>query len=221
MPETITTPTIPDFITQAFTGGPILADSMVPGAMLGLGIVMMLVILLRRSTRYHQKQKRLARKAGKPAAPLTRRQEQLANMFDRASPLLDAPSTVIRWQVEMEELGRDIKAEIDTKIRLLQVLVQRSNEAAERLEAAATRAERLGCVDRSEVGDPDAIESLAEQAARNRNATASTPTPAYSDRVYAMADSGNNVADIATSIGMPVGDVEFVLSLRPQSGESL
>jgi hypothetical protein len=194
---------------------------MVSGAMLALGIAMMLVILLRRSGRYYHKLKRQAKRAAKPTAQQTRREEQMANMFDRASPLLDAPSTVVRWQVEMQELARELKAEIDTKMRILQVLVRRSNEAAERLEAAAARAERLGCVDRRQAVELDSIESLAEDAAANRSATPSPPVPAYSDQVYAMADSGTNAADIANHIGLPIGDVELVLSLRSQSGESV
>ena len=220
MLSTINTPIIAEFASRVLEAGPILADSMVPGAMLGLGIAMMLAILLRRSFRYHQKLKRQSRKAGKTPAQPTRRQSQLATMFDRASPLLDAPSTILRWQVEMQDLGRELKAEIDTKMRLLEVLVRRSHEAAERLEAAATRAERLGCVERDQGDDVDSIESLAEQAASNKIATPS-PVPDYSDQVYKMADSGNNAADIAHDIGLPVGDVEFVLSLRSQAGESV
>ncbi len=225
MTETNGTPAITDSVARAFAEGPILAEgmlpgAMLPGAMLGLGIAMMLMILLRRSFRYHQKLKRQARKAAKPPARPTRRQEQLTNMFDRASPLLDAPSTILRWQVEMQELGRELKAEIDTKMRLLEVLVRRSNEAAERLEAAATHAERLGCVERAQTAEVDSVESLAEQAAKNRSATPAPPVPACADQVYAMADSGTNTADIADCIGLPVGDVEFVLSLRSQSRES-
>ena len=221
MLDTINTPMIAELASHVFEAVPILADSMVPGAMLGLGIVMMLAILLRRTFRYQQKLKRQSRKAAKTPAQPSRRQTQLNNMFDRASPLLDAPSTILRWQVEMQDLGRELKAEIDTKMRLLEVLVRRSHEAAERLEAAATRAERLGCVERNQADDGDSIKSLAEQAARSKGAPASHPVPDYSDRVYKMADSGNNAADIAHDIGLPVGDVEFVLSLRSQAAATV
>ncbi len=215
MPVSISMPAIAESVARAFVASPMFAE-MVPGAMLALGIAMLLVILLRRSGRYYQKLKRKAKQAAKP----TRRQEQTDNMFNRASPLLDAPSTIVRWQVEMQELARDLKAEIDTKMRLLQVLVQRSDEAAARLEAAAAHAQRLGCVDRPQGVDVDSIESLAEQAASTRSATP-PPMPTFSAQVYSMADSGNNAAEIADHVGLPVGDVEFVLSLRPQAGESV
>jgi len=142
----------------------------------------------------------------------------MANMFNRASPLLDAPATVVRWEVEMQTLARDLKAEIDTKICVLQVLVRRSEEAAERLEAAAARAERLGCRPRPDDEETDAVVALAEQAAAARGTLATPPLPPYSDEVYALADAGGHAAEIAAQIGLPVGDVEFVLSLRSQAG---
>jgi len=210
MPEFINLPTIVESAVRTCAAGPLFAN-MVSGGMLALGVAMLLAILLRRSGRYYGKLKRQAKKAGKPSAPQTRREGQMASMFDRASPLLDAPATVVRWQVEMQELARELKAEVDTKICLLQVLVRRSNEAAARLEAAAARAERLGCVERPDDEAANSILSLAEKAAASRKATASPPN---SDQIYAMADSGNMAAEIADRIGLPLGDVEFVLSLR-------
>lgn len=209
-----------DFI---ITHGPTLGTlfgSMASGAMLALGVTMMLVILLRRSGKYYRKLKWQSRKAGNPAARQAPAKDQMAKMFDRASPLLDAPATVVRWQVEMQELARELKAEIDTKMCLLQVLTQRSNEAAERLEAAAARAQRLGCVERQEPETPDSAGSTLAQAAAARPSTPPLGVAPYCDQVYAMSDSGENVADIADHIGLPVGDVEFALSLRSQAGES-
>ena len=92
--ETLTTPPIADLVTPTFAEASTFLDRLIPGAMLAVGIAMMLVILLRRSHRYRQKLKRQARKDAKPSAQRTRRQEQRTDMFDRASPLLDAPSTV-------------------------------------------------------------------------------------------------------------------------------
>ncbi|MDP7302057.1 MAG: hypothetical protein QGG09_03090, partial [Pirellulaceae bacterium] len=84
-----------------------------------------------------------------------------------------------------------------------------------------TRKPLIPCHTETTPVELDSIESLAEDAAANRSATPSPPVPAYSDQVYAMADSGTNAADIANHIGLPIGDVELVLSLRSQPGESL
>lgn len=52
----------------------------------------------------------------------------------RSQRLLDAPTDVVRWQVEMHELARDLKAEIDTKITVLQQVTLRAHHESERLE---------------------------------------------------------------------------------------
>jgi hypothetical protein len=57
---------------------------------------------------------------------------------DRA--LLDAPPEVARWQVELHETARELKAEIDSKLLALQALVNVAREERARLEAALERA---------------------------------------------------------------------------------
>jgi len=54
----------------------------------------------------------------------------------RDSGLADAPPEVLRWQVEMHEMARDMKAEIDTKLVALQAVTRLAREERERLEAA-------------------------------------------------------------------------------------
>jgi hypothetical protein len=58
-------------------------------------------------------------------------------------PLKDAPPELLRWQVEMHETARDLKAELDSKISVAQTLVGMAREECERLEAAIERANRL------------------------------------------------------------------------------
>ena len=57
---------------------------------------------------------------------------------DRAS--LDAPPEVARWQLEMHETARELKAEIDSKLLALQALVNVAREEREKLEAAIAQA---------------------------------------------------------------------------------
>lgn len=56
-----------------------------------------------------------------------------------------APEDLLRWQVEMHDTARDVKAEIDTKLLALQSLMIIANEHAQRLEALLARAEVVGC----------------------------------------------------------------------------
>ncbi|WP_254510623.1 hypothetical protein [Anatilimnocola floriformis] len=55
-----------------------------------------------------------------------------------------APEDLLRWQVEMHELARDVKAEIDTKVLALQSLMIIANEHAQRLESLIAQAEKNG-----------------------------------------------------------------------------
>lgn len=55
-----------------------------------------------------------------------------------------APEDLLRWQVEMHELARDVKAEIDTKLLALQSLMIVTSEHAQRLESLLAQADRTG-----------------------------------------------------------------------------
>lgn len=53
---------------------------------------------------------------------------------DRNSPLAEAPVDVLRWEVQMHETARDLQAELDTKMRALQILMRDADEKIARLE---------------------------------------------------------------------------------------
>lgn len=63
---------------------------------------------------------------------------------DRDLALADAPPEITRWQVEMYQLSRDMKGELDTKMAVLQLLIRNANEASDRLERALAQAEARG-----------------------------------------------------------------------------
>lgn len=52
----------------------------------------------------------------------------------------EAPPDLVRWQVEMHELARDLKAEIDTKLVALQTLIAMARQEAARLESLLAKA---------------------------------------------------------------------------------
>ncbi len=53
---------------------------------------------------------------------------------EREQPLGDAPPEVLRWQVEMHQLARQLKGEIDSKIRVWDALVREARQEREKLE---------------------------------------------------------------------------------------
>lgn len=55
-----------------------------------------------------------------------------------------APTEVLKWQVEMYDLARQLKAELDTKIVAVQKLTVDYNRAADRLSMLISQAQALG-----------------------------------------------------------------------------
>lgn len=188
-----------------------LLASTVSDAMFGAGVLMLVVILLRRFWRYQRKTK-------KEKTPVSRR--QLDTRQDK--PLLDAPPEIIRWHVEMHETARDLKAELDSKMSALQGIVRIANEESARLEAAIARAEQLGISPY-----PDtlaAIEGLNATADAGALVLPESPPVSEGDpvgtqlgAVYQLADQGLAPSAIARSLGTSLGDVELIMSLRPES----
>jgi hypothetical protein len=100
--------------------------------LLAMGLLIML--LWRRSNRYFGR----GGKAHEPPYRVSNLQD------DRDLALADAPPELTRWQVEMYELSREMKGELDTKMALLQILIRKANEASDRLERAVALAEQRG-----------------------------------------------------------------------------
>lgn len=127
---------------------------------------------------------------------------------NRDLALSDAPAEIARWQVEMYELSRELKGEIDTKLALLQLLIRQANEAAERVERATNQ----------QIASDTSHSRDALDALENWQPTGSAPpTPAQlpqARNIYALADRGISAATIAAETGLSLGDVEMTLSLR-------
>jgi hypothetical protein len=157
-------------------------------------------LLLMRTNRYFAQQRRQAARRvdgghGHPEAP--RRYAQ-------------TPEAVARWEVEMHDRAREIAGQIDSKMSGLQSLIAEADRAAARLEAATARADELQHLRGHQV------DSLGAGAASNGS---SPPTPSADrsrrhEEVYTLADYGYSAADIAGRLGMPVGEIELILSLR-------
>ncbi|MBC8353643.1 MAG: hypothetical protein H8E66_16720 [Planctomycetes bacterium] len=188
-------------------------------AMLGVGILMLVVLLFRRLRRYQRKTRKEQRSGNRSSASRQKLDEARA-----ATPLLDAPPELLRWQVELHETARDLKAELDSKLSLLQATIRLASEESLRLETAIARAEQLGispCPDAlatiealnegdTSVSDdlPDSSSLIADSLTTNR------------DAVYELADQGLSASSIAQSIGAPLGDVELMMSLRSEPSSS-
>ncbi len=180
-------------------------SNMLSYGMLLAGMVVLGWVMLRLARRRRNSAK--AENASAPPDSTARRQSTIA------------PPEASRWMVELQEHSREVRAEIDTKLVTLQVLLRQTEEERARLEAAIAEARRLG-LDRR----PDLLEALAEEPenARDLEAYAAPRERLTLDRpkIYALADRGAAADEIARRLGLAVGDVEIVLSLRPVPSSS-
>ncbi|MBM4090022.1 MAG: hypothetical protein FJ276_11480, partial [Planctomycetes bacterium] len=168
-----------------------------------VGVVLLVTILLRRTYKFfgmraatRQRPRPYLKKTPRPASD--------------AHGLTDTPVEVLRWQVEMHDLGRNLKAELDTKMRVLQILIAQAKQEAERLEQLLD-AERPPAPDspRSQPADDDGPTGSAGNASEETGRT-TRRLPATARRraeIHALADQGHTAAAIAEAVGTPIGEV--------------
>lgn len=98
---------------------------------LAAGVALLTLILLRRSWRYERRRRRRDRRAN-GSAP-TRSVGDAFSGSDR-DPLVDAPPEVLRWHVALHETARDLQAELETKMVIVDQLIVQARREADRLE---------------------------------------------------------------------------------------
>ncbi len=201
----------------------VLAESTLPGGaqvlfLLGLGL--MIVILLVRSRRYF-------RQVTQYQVPTPHAKPPRKTASNSAAP----PKELEKWEVSMHELARDLAGQIDTKIRVLELLIREANETTARLEAAIDRRSELGSR-KSEPRDmrertepisrdiPVALEPKRPPRPRESQAPLKVAGNPRFERIFALADAGMSPAKIANQIGSQVGEVELILSLRSSSSQT-
>ena len=91
-----------------------------------VGMVLVIGILLRRSHRY------FGRRPKNPSVMVRTERPEAKQKGHH----LDSPYELVRWEVEMHEIGRVLAARLDTKIGVLAQLIRDADRASDRLEAA-------------------------------------------------------------------------------------
>lgn len=129
---------------------------------------------------------------------------------------LDAPRETRQWEVEIHDLARDLKAELDSKIVVVEQLIREAKTQADRLEAAISRAASIDATGKQTKVELPRVENGRKGAARV-DAGDARPGSSASRRhaeIYALADQGLTSASIANRLGSPIGEVELILGLR-------
>jgi len=104
-----------------------------------------------------------------------------------AVPLCDAPPETQRWQAALFDLQRELKAELDTRIVVVQTLLRQVDQRIAKLESLGGSLEGSSSLRRSLAGSQRAV-------------------------VAELIRSGHTATEIAAKTGLPVGDVEMTIS---------
>jgi hypothetical protein len=137
-------------------------------------------------------------------ARLRRRPPVPGNVEDAMPPASTAergvPAEARQWQVELHELARTTRAELDTRLAALQQLLVEADRRIARLASLEGRVTEKSATPRPHFDPPPADR---EEAAGPRTAA-----------IYAMADAGLNAAAIANRLREKLSEVETTLRLR-------
>ena len=189
------------------------------------GIVVMIWVMMRRLDR----RKNLSKAGYVAAQHVDSSREAMGKMLG------ELPYDPSLLEVQLHEVARDLKAEIDTKLRAFQHLNIQAEKQSQRLEAAIHRAEQLGLSDHPTILEEiqrvssqtvSSGESLAELSLGNLPPVDAGQGPSSSklsglqERILDLARRGHGARSIAQQIGVSVGDVELILSLHGGASRS-
>jgi hypothetical protein len=181
----------------------LLAELDRPQLMMLAGLVMLGWVLIRRSIG----RRKQSHREGSDTERVLR---GLRQPKETAVPLCDAPRDTQRWQVALFDLQRELKAELDTRISVVQTLIRQVDERIDKLQAASAalekardgEAEACGSVENSDPAAPESPHSGTEDRGYGHDRCRA---------VEALAREGMTSQEIAGRVGLPVGEVEILL----------
>lgn len=210
----------------------LLAAGGVSQLLLLMALVLIVGTTLLRTQRYFSRQRSVDWRPAQPAGTDT---TAVAAGVPRSDQLA-------AWEVHMHQTARDLAGQLDSKMRALEILIHRANQAAARLEQALAQVQQhdasvepegesaqpaarwdLGpdAAEPTRVlsGQAEALQAAVEQAGQTgtcvpRQAADDDSTSRRRDEVYVLADYGFPSVEIARRVGVPVGEVELMLRLR-------
>ena len=107
--------------------------------------------------------------------------------------------------VELEQMARQMTAQLDTRARKLELLINEADQKIAALQSA---------------GDSPAMLPQFIPAETAASAPKSVADPRHA-RVYELADAGQAARQIAHQLERPQGEIELILALRPRHSPEL
>ncbi len=129
-----------------------------------------------------RRQVKMRKRVNQDARAANRELNKIRNRTDPAVPLCDAPPETQRWQAALFDLQRELKAELDTRIVVVQTLLRQADQRIAQLESMQG-SERGAALS----GDQQAV-------------------------VARLIRGGHTATEIASKTGLPIGDVELTIA---------
>lgn len=173
----------------------LVAENPVASSMVGAGALLVVIVGLAALVR-------AARARREPAPP--------REALSRARP---APHPGVRTLMDdAQELADRLAARLDAQAERMERLLEESGRRIEDLERALAE---LRAASREHPPTIETMPRVREAPARAREANAPTVSGGrIEDRVFALADEGLPVVEIARRVQRPTGQVELMLALR-------
>lgn len=140
------------------------------------GFVMLAWVLARRKIRAGRKVHNDTKRANREIKLMREHKEP-------SVPLSGAPVETQRWQTAMFDLQRELKAELDTRIIVVQTLLNQVDEKINQLNSLQSGLEPAQASD-----------------------------PSLRNEIHELLQRGLNAREIAMKIGMPLDDVELTIA---------
>ena len=150
------------------------------------GFVMLGWVLVRR-------QLKMRKKAGGDARAAKKAIRAIREHREPAVPLCDAPPETQRWQIAIFELQRELKAELDTRIAVVQSLTRQLDDRIARLAYLEDNAQPTSAVSHRSLGF----------------------TPQQRHTIETLTRGGQGAEQIAQQIGFSVDDVRRIMETIP------
>ena len=183
-------------------------DDPVAAIAVGVGAIMLIYLFLLRP------KARQARRRPDPLnVPASRRQSLAGER--------EAERAMQSIVLQLEQMSRQIGAQVDTKAAKLEALIAEADEKIQALGRAVSDAPTAPTPDRDRAAGLAAM--LSEQirssrpAGANENETGLAGLARHGD-IYRLADEGLDASAIAGRLRRPRGEVELILALRKTGG---
>ncbi len=160
----------------------LIADMQQAQMLMVAGFVMLGWVLARRQIKMRKRVNRDARVANRAIQQIRERKEP-------SVPLADAPPETQRWHAALFDLQRELKAELDTRIMVVQTLLNQVDQRIEYLSALQ--------------GTPSPLSMSV------------LPSPEQQRTIQSLDSDGHTAEEIATETGLPLGDIELTLATIP------